>query len=82
MAPSSGRLRWSRRSRPHDAARGERVRLLGVTAADGADGTLVPVALVAVTVMVYAVPLARPVIVQARVPLVVHLALPGDAVAV
>ena len=58
------------------------MRPLGVMAADGADGTLVPVAFVAVTVMVYAVPFVRPVIVQARVPLVTHLALPGEAVAV
>ena len=34
----------------------------GVTLFDAADGALVPIALVAVTVKVYAVPLVRPVI--------------------
>ena len=82
MVPSSGRSRWSRRSRPHEAARGERAGAPGVTAAEAADAGLVPIALVAVTVKVYAVPLRREPIVQARVPVVEHLAPPGLAVAV
>ena len=59
-----------------------RVRPLGVAAADGAEATLVPVTLVAVTVTVYAVPLVRPRMVQERAPLVRHFAEPGEAVAV
>ena len=47
----------------------------GVAGAEAAEGTLVPMALVAVTVKVYAVPLVRPVTVQVVVvPLaVVHV---------
>jgi hypothetical protein len=53
----------------------------GMTAADGDDVALLPAALVATTVKVYAVPLVRPLTTQG---LVVHdaVAPPGDAVTV
>ena len=53
----------------------------GVTAALAALGMLVPMLLVAVTRIVYAVPLVRPVIAQ-EVVADVHVLPPGDAVAV
>ena len=57
---------------------------LGVTALDAADDTLVPTALVAVTVKVYEVPLVNPVTtaVQAAGPAQLPKAPPGLAVAV
>jgi hypothetical protein len=42
----------------------------------------VPSAFLAVTVKEYVVPLVRPVTVQPRAPFVVHVAPPGEAVAV
>jgi hypothetical protein len=55
---------------------------VGVTAVDGADGTPVPLVLVAVTVKVYAVPLVRPLTVQVVAPVVVQVRAPGDEVTV
>ena len=60
----------------------------GTAAAEGADATLVPVALVAVTVNVYAVPLVKPVTVQevaaavGATDVVVQVLPPGDEVTV
>ena len=54
---------------------------VGVTAVDAADGTLLPTALVAMTVNVYGVPFVRPVTVHDRV-VVVHVRAPGDDVTV
>ncbi len=54
---------------------------VGVTAVDAADGTLLPTALVAITVNVYGVPFVRPVTVHDRV-VVVHVRAPGDDVTV
>ena len=51
----------------------------GVTAADGSDGSLVPMLFVAVTVNVYGVPLTRFVTSHAVVPVVEHVAPPGAA---
>ena len=44
-----------------DTARGALGTVAGVTRLDEADGKLLPIALVAVTVKVYAVPLVKPV---------------------
>ena len=58
----------------------------GVAGPDGKLGALVPSSFVAVTVNVYVVPFVRPVTVQVTgtgvVSSVVHVAPPGDAVAV
>jgi hypothetical protein len=54
----------------------------GVTSALGADAAEIPTALVAVTLNVYAVPLARPVTVAVVAPVVVALFPPGLAVTV
>ena len=55
----------------------------GVTELDAAEAALLPMALVAKTVNVYAVPLVRPVTVAVKVePPTVVVAPPGDAVAV
>jgi hypothetical protein len=51
-----------------------------VTAAEGADGAEVPIAFVARTVNVYAVPFASPVTVQPNANTVEHVRPPGDAV--
>jgi hypothetical protein len=56
--------------------------VLGVTAALADDPKEVPAALAAVTVNVYAVPLANPATVAEAVPVVVALSPPGDAVTV
>jgi hypothetical protein len=51
--PSSGKLRWSMRSRPHTAVGTSGVDdACGVTDSDGADTALVPTEFVAVTVNV------------------------------
>ena len=55
---------------------------VGVTAADAAEATLVPLAFVAVTVNVYAVPLVSPVTVATMAPVVVAVLPPGDEVTV
>ncbi len=49
----------------------------GVAGGDAADAGPVPMALVAVTVKVYAVPLVRPVTVHDGVPVVVHVLVAG-----
>ncbi len=54
---------------------------VGVTAVDAIDDTLLPTALVAMTVNVYGVPFVRPVTVHDRV-VVVHARAPGDDVTV
>ena len=54
---------------------------MGETESEAAEGSPVPIAFVAVTVTVYAVPAVRPVIAQVR-PVVVQVAPPGLAVAV
>ena len=54
----------------------------GVTELDATDALPVPAAFVAVTVNTYAVPLVRPVTVQERAPVVVHVRPPGLAVTV
>ncbi len=54
---------------------------VGVTAVDAVDGTLLPTALVAITVNVYGVPFVRPVTVHDRV-VVVHVRASGDDVTV
>jgi len=57
--------------------------VLGVVAALASDSGEVPIALVAVTVKVYAVPLVRPVIVAVlAAPVVLTVAPSGDAVTV
>jgi hypothetical protein len=56
--------------------------VLGVVAALASDSGEVPIALVAFTVNVYAVPLARPVIVAVLTPFVLAVTPPGDAVTV
>jgi hypothetical protein len=53
----------------------------GVTDAEGVEGGLVPMALVAVTVNVYGVPLVRPLTVQG-LEAAVQVMLPGDEVTV
>jgi hypothetical protein len=55
---------------------------IGVTGADAADATLVPLEFLAFTVKVYAVPLVRPVTVALSAPLVVAVFNPGDEVTV
>ncbi len=70
------------RSRPHEAATtSPGTYANGVTAVDAADDTLLPTALVAITVNVYGVPFVRPVTVHDRV-VVVHVRAPGDDVTV
>ena len=54
----------------------------GVTELDATDALPVPATFVAVTVNIYAVPLVRPVTVQERAPVVVHVRPPGLAVTV
>jgi hypothetical protein len=54
----------------------------GVTLLDGLEAGLVPIALVAVTVNVYAVPLLRPLTVADVAPVVLALIPPGDEVTV
>ena len=54
----------------------------GVADAEAVDDALVPAALVAVTVNVYAVPLVRPFTVHDVVPVVVQRKAPGEEVAV
>lgn len=54
----------------------------GVTAVDGADAGPVPMALVAVTVNVYGVPLVRPCTKQVKAVVVVQVSPPGSAVTV
>ena len=54
----------------------------GITELDAAEATLVPLALVAVTVKVYAVPLVRPVTVQEVAPVVGQVFPPVDEVTV
>jgi len=56
--------------------------VLGVVAALASDSGEVPIALVAVTVKVYAVPLVRPVTVAVVAPVVLTVAPSGDAVTV
>jgi hypothetical protein len=70
-----------------DAPVGASGTVLGVTAADGALGTEEPFAEFATTVIVYGVPLVRPVIVQVvastpRTGVTEHCLPPGLAVAV
>ena len=55
---------------------------LGVTDADAADAIELPIALVATTVNVYAVPLVSPETTHSVAPVVVHVCPPGDAVTV
>nr|WP_229708425.1 hypothetical protein [Knoellia flava] len=55
---------------------------VGVTAVDATDAEEVPIALVAVTVNVYAVPLLSPMTVQDRAPVVVQVFPPGLEVTV
>ena len=57
-------------------------RAAGVTAAVAADGVPVPIALVAVTLKRYAVPLVRPATVALVAPVVVAVAPPGLATTV
>ena len=52
----------------------------GVIEGDGPEAILVPKALVAVTVKVYAVPLVSPVTVQVNAPVLEQMAPPGLAV--
>lgn len=54
----------------------------GVMEADGVEPGLFPIALVAVTTNVYAVPLVNPTTVAAVAPAVVAVILPGEAVTV
>jgi hypothetical protein len=54
----------------------------GVAALDGDDDALVPMALVAVTVNVYEVPLVRPLTVQDVAPVVVQVSMFGEDVTV
>ena len=54
---------------------------VGVTAVDAIDGTLLPTALVEITVNVYGVPFVRPVTVHDKV-VVVHVRAPGYDVTV
>jgi hypothetical protein len=65
-----------------DATGGLTGGLTGVAAAEASEAGPVPAALVAVTVNVYGVPLARPVTVQERGPSVVQVLPSGELVAV
>jgi hypothetical protein len=55
---------------------------VGLTVLDGADAEPVPIAFVAVTVKVYAVPLVSPVTVAVRAPVVLDVNPPGEDVTV
>ena len=69
-------------SGPKAAVGGVTMGAVGVTAAEAAEAGPVPTALVAVTVNLYGVPLVNPGTLQARAPLVVHVRLAGELVAV